>query len=111
MAADLLADWWVHPGTVERFTGAGAFGDSFAAGEALVGFVDDSQTLVRSPEGEQVVSSARWFLPPSTVDIPAKSRVTLAGPFAGRPPSQVIVVKRHDGAALGLPSHLELALL
>lgn len=109
MTADLLADWWQHTVTVERLIGTSAYGDKFAAGETLAGFVDDSNKLIINGQGQQVVSSARVFLPPATADIPLKSRVTLSGPFLGRQ-STVIAVSRHDAGVLPTPNHLEVSL-
>lgn len=104
-----LSDFWQHDISVERYEGSGAFGDVFAAATEETGFVDDTRKLVRDVAGQEVISSARVFLPPTIADVPPDSRVTLPAQFADRI-SRVIAVARHDSGTLGLPDHLEIAL-
>lgn len=107
---DDLAGYWVHVVTVERYAGNGAFGPTYDAPATVTGFVDDGQRLVVGPDGEQVTSTARVFLPIATASVPLESKVTLPAAFAERT-STVISVARRDAGGLDLPEHLELALL
>lgn len=107
---DDLAEFYVHATTVERYEGTGAYGDVFADPATVLGFVDDSNKLIRDSTGQQVVSSARVFFPSATDLIPLKSRVTLPAPFLGRQ-STVIALSVHNSGGLELPDHLETALL
>jgi len=107
---DDLAPFWIHTVTVERKTGVGAYGITYDTAATVTGFVDDGQKLVLNAEGEQVTSTASVFLPAGTADIPIQSRVTLPATFGGRV-TEVVAVGRRDSGALGLPDHIELALL
>lgn len=106
--SDPLADWWVHQVHIEAYAGSGAYGDSYDTAVTVTGLVDDTNRLVVNADGQQVVSSARVFLPAGTV-VPLGSRVTLPAPFLGRA-SQVIAVSVHDAGTVDVPSHVELAL-
>lgn len=107
---DPLTDWWQHDVTVERLTGAGAFGKTYADAATLTGFVDDTRKLVRDTGGQEVISSARVFLPAAIGDVPPGSRVTLPALFGGRT-SLVITAARHDAGGQPTPNHLEVALM
>ena len=109
MAADLLAAWWQHQVVVERYTGSAAYGDTYAAPVTITGLVDDSRKLVRTQQGDEVVSSATVYFPASTADIPLGSRVTLPATF-GSLEGSVIESKRHDAGTQPTPDHLEVAL-
>lgn len=110
MTADLLSTWWVHTVSVERYTGTGAYGDTFATPADVTGFVADGQRLVAGIGGQQVTSTATVYLPATTADVPIKSKVTLPAVFGGRE-AQVVRVARHDAGALPLPECLELNLV
>lgn len=107
---DGLAAFWVHNVTIERYGGSGAYGPTFAAPAVVAGLVDDGQRLVVGPNGEQVTSTARVFLPIGTAAVPLESKVTLPTQFAERT-TTVIAVARRDSGGLPLPEHFELALL
>lgn len=107
---DDLSPFWVHTVSVERRTGVGAYGLTYAAPAAVTGFVDDGQRLVVNTEGEQVTSTATVFLPAATADIPIQSRVTLPATFGDRV-ADVVKVARRDSGPLGLPDHIEVNLL
>jgi hypothetical protein len=109
VSADLLADWWQHTVTVKRLAGSNAYGNTYADGVDLLGFVDDSNRLVVNASGEQVVSSARVFLPAGTDPVPLDSEVTLQAPFLGRT-TKVIAVSVHDAGSQDVPAHVEIAL-
>lgn len=106
---DALADWWVHDVTVERLTGEGAYGPTYASAQTVTGFVDDERKLVRSVGGEEIVATASVFLPAATTDIPLDSRVTLPALFGSRE-CTVIAVARHDAGGQPTPNHLEVYL-
>lgn len=107
---DPLADWWVHDIQVERKTGAGAYGDTYASPETVTGLIDDTRRLVRTGAGEETMSSASVFLPIGTTDVPLGSRVTLPAAFGGRG-STVIAVARHEAGSQPVPAHIEIHLL
>lgn len=111
MTADPLGDWWRHPIKVERLTGTGAYGDTFApADDPLpLGFIDDRRRMVRDSSGSEVVSETTVALPITTPDVPPGSLVTLPATHGGRQ-ATVLAVSRHDGGGQPTPDHLELAL-
>lgn len=106
---DPLEQWWNTPVTVERFTGRGPSGDIYSTPTTEVGFVDDTDKLVRGTDGQQVVSSSRVYLPPTTVVVPVGSRVTLAANFGTARRSTVLTSSLNE-SGLPTPDHVELAL-
>lgn len=106
---DPLAQWWRHPVTIERLTGASVHGDQYAAGEDATGFIDDRTRMVRDAGGDEVVSQTTVLLPKGTANVPLGSYVTLPAAFDTRR-ARVIAASRHDGAGLATPDHLELSL-
>lgn len=106
---DVLGTWWVHDVTVERYLANSAYAAGYDTPTVVTGFVDDGARLVVGPDGEQVTSSARVFLPITTAAVPLQSRITLPVAFGGRV-AHVIAVARRDGGGLPLPEHLEVAL-
>jgi len=109
IAADPLAQWWVHEVTVERHAADTAEGESYDPPETLRGFVNDQRRLVRAATGEQVVSETQVLLPKDTATIPVQSIVTLPAIFGGRA-STVVAFSRFDGGGLATPDHVEVAL-
>ena len=107
---DDLADFWVHTVSIERYTGSGAYGDTFADAANVDGLVDDGQKIIAGVNGQAISSTATVYLPIDTADVPVKSKVTLPAEFGGRE-CQVIAVARHDGGGLPLPECLEVNLL
>lgn len=105
-----LSYFFVHTVTINRLTGAGAYGLTYDGGTATAGLVDDSDRLIRDTSGQEIVSSTTVLLPVSTPDVPIDSTVKLPPQFGSRE-SRVISVTRRDAGPLALPSHLELALL
>lgn len=85
--------WWTIPITVERLTGHGPYGDTYAAKSTEYGRLRRARKLVRDMAGEEVVASATWSGPLDTVDIPPGSRVTLPGETT---PRTVIASARHE---------------
>lgn len=106
---DNLAGFWVHDVTVKRYVADAAYGPGYDTPQTLTGFVDDGQQLIVGPDGEQITSTARVFLPAATAAIPLESKVTLPVAFGGRE-SRVVAVARRDGGGMPLPEHLEVAL-
>lgn len=106
MAADLLADWWVHTTKVERLTGRGPTGPVLAPKATLVGFVEDNVRLVRSPTGEETTSTTTVYYPPGTTIIPGGSYITIPALFGGRR-AKVIACAVHDAGPLETPNHVE----
>lgn len=117
MTADLLADWWVHDIQVERFTGSGANGNTYAATATVTGFLDDAsgasplsgQKIIRTANGEEIVVSAVLYLPLTVAELPVQSRVTLPAVFDNRE-CFVVSTARRDGGGLDLPEHWEVGL-
>jgi len=107
-SSDLAALWFAYSVSVERLTGAGAYGPVFAASTSEAAMIDPGNKLTRSGTGEQVVSSARVFLPIATAAVPDGSRVVLPATFGGRPATVITSLPHISG--LGTPDHLELVL-
>jgi hypothetical protein len=98
--------WLRHEVTVEPYLGVGPSGPQYGPTVVVRAFVEERTRLVRSPEGDEVISSATVYarLGPSC---PAKSRVRLP---SGRR-TTVIAELRHDGGGLPTPDHLEVQLV
>ena len=95
-----------HQITVEPYLGDGAYGPVYGPPVVVRCLLDDKVREVRSPTGEQVVSSSTAYCPPGTA-APPGSRVTVPD---GR---QSSVIARLDRSAPGLPTpdHVELQLV
>lgn len=106
---DVLADWWVHTVSVQRWTGTGPSGDVYAAATSVTGFLDDTTKLIRAADGSQVTSSATFFAPLGTAYVPTGSIVTLPAEFGSRT-AVVLAVSVHDAGGQPTPDHIELAL-
>jgi len=104
-----LGYFFVHTVQIERYTGSGAYGETFADPVSTAALVDDSDQMVRDLGGQEVVSSTTVLLRIGTADIPLDSKVTLPAQFGDRT-SRVIAVTRRDAGSLPLPSHVQLAL-
>lgn len=95
-----------HTVTVEPRTGSGAYGDTYGDAVPVRCFRDEKRRLVRSLDGNQVVSETTLYCRLThDTDFPADSRVT----WDGRT-SYVITAARHDDADLGAWQHLEVNL-
>jgi hypothetical protein len=97
--------WFIHSAVVETLTGAGAYGDVFAAASTDTGYLEGSTKLVRDQTGQQVVSSSTWYTdlanaPKYTPD----SRVTAGGRVA-----RVVGVNTFE-TPLGVEDHVEVYL-
>ncbi|MFB7589378.1 hypothetical protein [Streptomyces sp. NPDC056169] len=100
------ASMLIHRVTVEPYQGVGPSGPVYGPAVEVRCLKEDRTRLVRSPEGDEVVSSATFYAMPGTV-APAKSRVALPG---GRK-TKVIAFIDADGGALGTPNHVEVQLV
>lgn len=103
---DPLARFRVHTIQVEARTGQDVNGvDVYATPVPVACFLEETNRLVRSPNGAEVVSTVQAYTAPGTT-VALDSRVTLP---SGRA-AQLISIDRHDSAALGLPDHVTLNL-
>ncbi|MDV5145933.1 hypothetical protein R1T08_17375 [Streptomyces sp. SBC-4] len=100
------AAFLIHQITVEPYLGVSPSGPAFGPAVEVRCLKEDKVRLVRSPTGDEVVSSATFYAMPGTV-APAKSKVTLPG---GRK-TTVIAFVDADGGTLGTPNHVEVQLL
>lgn len=104
---DPLAPFWKLPIVVYRKTSDGASGPIFAAADStLKGRVKNARKLVRTADGEEVISEAAVSLPFVTPTIPVGSRVTL-------PDSRtafVLVEDRHDSGLDFMPNYYSIDL-
>lgn len=90
--------------TIEPYEGQGGAGPRYGAPVEVEAFVDAKRRKVRNSLGEEVVSESTVYCALGT-DAPEKSRVTAGGRVG-----YVIASKRHDGAGLPVPDHLEMGL-
>lgn len=93
-----------HTITVEPFQGDSAYGPVFGAPVQVTCRVDESQRLVRSNTGEEVVSSSTVFCD-LDVTIPAGSRVTVSDRT-----TTVLTVSTFDTGGRSRLDHKEAAL-
>lgn len=105
---DPLADWWRFAITVKPFAGSGARGPVYGEPFTFMGAVDDRRKLVRTADGQEVVSETRVFGPIDTPRVPDGSLVTLPEPFTRE--TRVLAVSRMTSGGLDTPNHLEVAL-
>lgn len=101
---DLPAFLLQHTVTVEPWAGSGGYGDIWGDPFDLQCFVEDRRRLVRAADGSEVISETTVYANRGP-SIPNRSRITLP---SGRV-SMAITVADHDGGALPVPSHLEIA--
>jgi len=98
-----LSAFFVHTASVETFTGAGAYGDTYATSVDVKGFLDDGVVLVRTGTSEQLEQKSIFYAALTDADkLVAGSRVTVNGRVAW-----VSAIRRRDGGSLGLPDHIE----
>lgn len=92
---------------VEPYQGAGPYGPVYAEPVTVRALMDSQRRLVRDADGAEVVSETTLRVRLDVADrFPPGSRVTLPD---GTTPT-VITTARHDGRAMPVPSHLEVAL-
>jgi hypothetical protein len=102
-----ISAFFVHSASVETFTGAGAYGDTYATPVPVKGFLDDGVVLVRTGTSEQLEQKSIFYaaLADAAKFVPG-SRITVNGR-----PAWVSTTRRRDGGSLGLPSHIEVDLI
>lgn len=102
-----MAEFYVHTATVEMYLGVNGYGeDIFAAAVSVVCFVDGARKLVRSKDGEQVVSESTLATYPVNAPVfVSDSRVTVNGNE-----SRVIKTNLADSGSLDLPDHVAVSL-
>jgi hypothetical protein len=102
-----LDAFYVHTASVETLLGASAYGDLFAAPVSLACFIDDDRVLVRSKDGQEVVSQTVLYCDPSYAALfTTDSRVTANGDV-----SRVMKVNVNTSGALQLPDHVAVHLV
>jgi hypothetical protein len=91
---------------VETFEGAGAYGDVYAAPATVSCFAEAKRRLVRSKDGQEVVSESTLYMAPDDgVLFLPDSRVTVSGST-----SYVLTQNINDAPGLGLPDHASITL-
>lgn len=95
----------IHRVQVERYLGTGPSGPAYGPAVEVRCLAEDKTRLVRSPSGDEVVSTTTFYSMPGTV-APPKSRVLLP---SGRR-TKVIACYDRDGGQLGTPNHTEVHL-
>lgn len=90
--------------TVETYDGQGAYGEIYGPPRTVRCLVDDRRRLVRTAQGDEVVSETTIVCDLGE-DIPPESRITVGGRA-----TTVIATTRMDGGTLPTPRYLELAL-
>lgn len=103
-----VARFWVHTVTVETYQGTSGYGkELFDAPLIVTGWLQGSTKLVRSTDGDEVISQAQFFAPIDQAPVFApQSRVTLPDGRIAR----VIVANVNDAGGLRLPEHVEVNL-
>lgn len=105
-----IARFFTQPAVLEPYLGTDSAGaDLFGPPITVLGYLDGKRQLVRTPDGEQVVSGSTLFCPLSSATqaaAPPNSRVTVAGAVA-----RVITANPNGGVpGTRLPDHLAIAL-
>lgn len=95
-----------HTAAIEPYLGTGPSGPKYGPAATVRCFTDERTRVIRSPDGDEVTSSATVYARPDTV-CPVKSRVTLA---SGRRTTVMAALNR-NGGGLPTPDHLEIQLL
>lgn len=105
--AEIPAKFLVHTVDVDPYAGTGAYGDQYDAKVSDVRcFRDDKRKLVRSGNGDQVVSETTLYLRlEHAASFPPDSRVYLPHRVA-----TVISAAERDDGNLGAWQHLEVTL-
>ncbi|MFF9312147.1 hypothetical protein ACF1BS_14675 [Streptomyces sp. NPDC014748] len=96
----------IHTITVEDYLGSTSKGPRYGAPRDVRCLVDEQTRAVRTPDGDQVLSTSTAYAGPEEQTAPPLSRVTLP---SGRI-TRVIGTKRRDGGRLGTPNHTEIQL-
>lgn len=94
---DPLADWWKMPVVVKRKLGDGANGPVFDDETTHLGKITQKRKMVRSVDGNEVVSEARVSFPALTPQIQVGSLVTFPVEFGGRTAEVLADQLHHSG--------------
>lgn len=97
---DPLAAWWQWDIVVARYAGEGSNGPIHLEPVTVKGKVSTKRRMVRTADGEEVVSEARISFPALTDLIPVSSLVTFPPQFGGRTATVLADQLHHDGAGL-----------
>jgi len=98
--------WFIHAATVQTYSGAGAYGDVFAAPATDTGFLEGSTKLVRDQSGQQVVSSSTWY-----TDLANAPKYTPDSKFtSGGTTARVVGINTFE-TPLGFEDHVEVYLV
>lgn len=98
-----LAEFLVHTSDVETYLGTTGSGTrTYAPAQTKACYIERKRTLVRSSNGEQLISSTQVFADPTfaALYLP-ESRVTIQGVV-----STVITTSVFTSGALDLPDHM-----
>lgn len=101
LPVDEMAEFYVHIVTLEKFEGAGAYGDIYAAPRLVACLREGKRRLVRSTTGEETVSETTLYM--SVEDgagFTPGSRITYNGHE-----THVITNGENDAPGLDLPDH------
>jgi hypothetical protein len=107
----MIADFYGQTVSVETFTGAGEFGDTYATAVTISGLLDDGLRLLTKGQGgdttgDVVESASVFYCDVSHVAAFAQqSRVTANGNVM-----QVVATKRRQASLLSQVEHLEVHL-
>lgn len=93
-----------HEVTIEPYLGETSKGASYGTGVTVRCLRDDKRRLIRTTDGQEVISSITLYCPPGTT-APAQSRIT----FDDDATAVVLDSSDRDGAGLPTPDHVELA--
>lgn len=104
----MIARWFVHEGTIETWTGAGAKGDVFATPVLVHGYLSNSLRVIRETFGEQVVANAMFYTSLSNAGLfTPDSKFTVGGSV-----SRVVKVNANDtGGLMPNVEHVAVALV
>jgi hypothetical protein len=97
-----VADFYVHSVAVKPKLGTGAAGDVYGPSQTVNGYLDGKTQLIRSKDGEQVVSASQFYC--SVADSAAFAPDSVVTFGDGRT-AQVIIVNSLDAPGLDLPEH------
>lgn len=98
-----INDFYAIDTLVERATGTGSFGTTYAPVETLAARVRYGARMIRNSNGEQVVSQAHITYPIDTPTIPVDSRISV--PSHSTLTRTVIAEERHDTGMPDMPNH------
>lgn len=102
--------FFVHTASVSTFLGSTATGAKLADPVDDACFIEDDQKLVVNASGEQVASSAVLYARRSSAALYAPGSEVTSSILPGRA-RRVISIHVYDSGSLGLPDHVQVALL